>query len=67
MHLMWFKSSYSDSQGGDCVEAALAPHHIHLRDSKLGPESPSFAAAAQAWTAFLAHARTARHPNLPGR
>ena len=54
--LTWFKSSYSDSQGSNCVEVATLPTHIHIRDSKLGPQSPTFAAAAPAWTAFLAHA-----------
>nr|WP_202502220.1 DUF397 domain-containing protein [Streptomyces sp. SID5785] len=54
--LDWHKSSHSDSQGGNCVEAARTPHRIHLRDSKLGPQSPSFAATGPAWTAFLAHA-----------
>ncbi|MEV5608274.1 DUF397 domain-containing protein [Streptomyces sp. NPDC052225] len=61
--LTWFKSSYSDSEGGNCLEVALdwresAPRAIHIRDSKLGPQSPTFAAAAPAWNAFLAHART---------
>ncbi|MER5947368.1 DUF397 domain-containing protein [Streptomyces sp. NPDC001904] len=57
--LTWFKSSYSDSQGGECLEAATCSTRIHLRDSKLGPQSPTFSASAPAWNAFLAHARTA--------
>ncbi|MGY0024425.1 DUF397 domain-containing protein [Streptomyces sp. cg35] len=63
--LTWIKSSYSDSQGGECLEVALdvacaeaAPRAIHIRDSKLGPQGPTFTAAAPAWTAFIAHART---------
>ncbi|WP_353944280.1 DUF397 domain-containing protein [Streptomyces sp. HUAS MG91] len=56
--LTWFKSSYSDSQGGNCLEAATSPTRIYLRDSKLGPQSPTFSASAPAWNAFLAHART---------
>ncbi|MFF5496247.1 DUF397 domain-containing protein [Streptomyces aquilus] len=32
--LKWFKSSYSDNEGGDCVEVAFATA-IHVRDSKL--------------------------------
>ncbi|CAM5709410.1 hypothetical protein SHIRM173S_11409 [Streptomyces hirsutus] len=32
--LKWFKSSYSDNEGGNCVEVALAPT-IHIRDSKV--------------------------------
>ncbi|MEU6842940.1 DUF397 domain-containing protein [Streptomyces sp. NPDC046716] len=57
--LTWFKSSYSDSEGSNCLEAAIDPSRIHIRDSKLGPQSPTFSAAAPAWNAFLAHARTA--------
>lgn len=60
--LAWFKSSYSDSQGGACLEVAYtstyaeSPHTIHIRDSKLGARSPRFAVPATAWTAFLAYA-----------
>ncbi|MFE6888909.1 DUF397 domain-containing protein [Streptomyces sp. NPDC057694] len=57
-NLTWFKSSYSDSQGSNCLEAATSPTRIHIRDSKLGPQSPRFTASAPAWNAFLAHART---------
>ncbi|MFE1359441.1 DUF397 domain-containing protein [Streptomyces harbinensis] len=32
--LAWFKSSYSGSQGDDCVEIAIAEHAVHVRDSK---------------------------------
>ncbi|MCX4882706.1 DUF397 domain-containing protein [Streptomyces sp. NBC_00847] len=31
--LKWFKSSYSGSEGGQCVEVAASPHAIHIRDS----------------------------------
>ena len=54
--LSWFKSSYSDSQGGDCLEVALHPHTTHVRDSKLGPQSPRFDVNADAWAAFVAYA-----------
>lgn len=54
--LSWFKSSYSDSQGGDCLEVALCPHTIHVRDSKLGARSPRFDVPADAWAAFVAYA-----------
>ncbi|MFJ4711078.1 DUF397 domain-containing protein [Streptomyces sp. NPDC088785] len=56
--LDWRKSSYSDDQGGNCLEAATCPTRVHVRDSKLGPEGPAFSAAAPAWNAFVAHART---------
>ncbi|MFI1503345.1 DUF397 domain-containing protein [Streptomyces sp. NPDC020597] len=77
-HLIWFKSSYSDSEGSNCLEVALGwrkssrsgteggnclevapcPHAIHIRDSKLGDQSPRFAVAGAAWTAFVGYART---------
>ncbi|MFI2423651.1 DUF397 domain-containing protein [Streptomyces sp. NPDC018955] len=56
--LDWRKSSHSDSRGGSCVEVAPCPHTVHVRDSKLGPQSPRFAVAGVAWTAFVAYART---------
>ncbi|NHW87742.1 DUF397 domain-containing protein, partial [Escherichia coli] len=30
----WFKSSYSGSQGDDCVEVAVTEGAVHVRDSK---------------------------------
>ncbi|MGW5620210.1 DUF397 domain-containing protein [Streptomyces olivaceus] len=53
---MWFKSSYSDSQGSNCLEVAASPHLTHVRDSKLGARSPQLAVGDQAWAAFVAHA-----------
>lgn len=41
---VWFKSSYSSSgDGNDCVEVAITPATIHIRDSKrpTAPASPS--------------------------
>ncbi|MFF1303961.1 DUF397 domain-containing protein [Streptomyces sp. NPDC058307] len=49
--LKWFKSSYSDSEGGNCVEAAFATR-IHIRDSKL-TVSPELTLTAPAWKAFI--------------
>jgi hypothetical protein len=57
--LKWFKSSYSDSEGGNCVEVAFAPR-IHIRDSK-APSGPELHVAATAWTAFIS-AVTAGRP-----
>ncbi|AZP19885.1 DUF397 domain-containing protein [Streptomyces aquilus] len=54
--LSWFKSSYSDSQGGACLEVALGPHATHVRDSKLGPQGPCFDVPSDAWAAFVAYA-----------
>ncbi|MGY3203106.1 DUF397 domain-containing protein [Streptomyces sp. TE5632] len=54
--LDWFKSSYSDDEGGDCVEVALAPT-IHVRDSKAAPNGPELHVSAPAWSAFIAAVR----------
>lgn len=49
--LTWFKSSYSDNEGGACLEIAFATA-IHVRDSKV-PASPELHIAAPAWKAFV--------------
>ncbi|MFF2653676.1 DUF397 domain-containing protein [Streptomyces sp. NPDC058045] len=56
--LTWFKSSYSSSGGGECLE--VAPERagdgirsLHIRDSKLGDGSPTFTVGVRAWSAFL--------------
>ncbi|MFF0222835.1 DUF397 domain-containing protein [Streptomyces sp. NPDC004629] len=48
----WRKSSYSSSNGGDCVEVADLKALVAVRDSK-NPEAGRFAVASEAWTAFL--------------
>ncbi|WP_426403828.1 DUF397 domain-containing protein [Streptomyces sp. R-07] len=50
--LHWFKSSYSDSGGGECVEVAACAHAVHLRDSKV-QDGPTFAVEPSSWSAFL--------------
>ncbi|GHD83834.1 DUF397 domain-containing protein [Streptomyces naganishii] len=51
--LTWFKSSYSSSgDGNDCVEVAIAPVAIHVRDSK-HPHGPRLALTPAAWSGFL--------------
>ncbi|MFJ4438228.1 DUF397 domain-containing protein [Streptomyces sp. NPDC088923] len=52
VELSWFKSSYSGSGGSDCVEVALTPLAIHIRDSK-DATLPHFTASPTAWTGFL--------------
>ncbi|WP_375781928.1 DUF397 domain-containing protein [Streptomyces zingiberis] len=54
--LMWVKSSYSGTNGGDCVEVSLSPGTVHLRDSK-SPGGPDLRLRNGAWFAFLAHVR----------
>jgi hypothetical protein len=49
--LKWIKSSYSDSEGGACVEVVFATT-IRVRDSKV-PASPELHLTALAWNAFI--------------
>ncbi|MFE9658725.1 DUF397 domain-containing protein [Streptomyces sp. NPDC005955] len=56
--LDWFKSTYSDNTGSDCVEVAACPHRVHLRDSKLGDDSPTFQVEAASWGLFIATMHT---------
>ncbi|MFD6905782.1 DUF397 domain-containing protein [Streptomyces sp. NPDC060077] len=53
--LAWFKSSYSTGDGGECVEVAVRPHVVHVRDSK-DIIRPGLAVDAAAWDAFVGFA-----------
>ncbi|MFF5027009.1 DUF397 domain-containing protein [Streptomyces collinus] len=51
--LQWFKSTYSSSEGGQCLEVAVTPGVIHVRDSKQHPEnSPTLQLAPATWAKF---------------
>lgn len=50
--LAWFKSSYSDPDGSNCVEIAPLPHTVHVRDSKT-PDTPHLLLAPSAWAEFV--------------
>ncbi|MCX4447657.1 DUF397 domain-containing protein [Streptomyces sp. NPDC087866] len=52
--LKWFKSSYSGEGGGNCIEVAIRPHAIHVRDSK-DLTVPALALSPDAWSAFVRH------------
>ncbi|MET7674942.1 DUF397 domain-containing protein [Streptomyces seoulensis] len=56
--LTWFKSSYSSNDGPDCVEVALTPDHIHIRDSKTA-DGDRLTLPAATWTHFLDSLRVA--------
>jgi len=53
--LAWFKSSYSGTQGDDCVEVAVTDQTIHVRDSK-DVTSPHFAVGRDGWARFVDYA-----------
>ncbi|MEU8827257.1 DUF397 domain-containing protein [Streptomyces sp. NPDC048636] len=49
----WFKSSYSGGGGGNCVEVAIRPDTVHIRDSK-DTATGELAVSHRAWAAFTA-------------
>ncbi|MFI0925306.1 DUF397 domain-containing protein [Streptomyces sp. NPDC021012] len=50
----WRKSSYSNGEGGNCVEVLdNIPGVVPVRDSKI-TDGPVLLVPATAWTAFLA-------------
>ncbi|MBJ7906704.1 DUF397 domain-containing protein [Streptomyces sp. DSM 110735] len=57
--LTWFKSSYSGANEPDCVEVALTPATIHIRDSK-NHNGAYLTVPATTWTDFLHFATNTR-------
>nr|WTB30207.1 DUF397 domain-containing protein [Streptomyces sp. NBC_00830] len=55
--LRWFKSSYSGSDGGDCVEVATGHGAVYVRDSKGAGGGPVLRVSRGEWTAFVSLAR----------
>ncbi|MEU4119708.1 DUF397 domain-containing protein [Kitasatospora sp. NPDC028055] len=62
MELVWFKSSYSGNEGGECIEVAETPAAVHVRDSK-DRSGPRLSFTPAAWQAFLTLATTAAAPS----
>ncbi|WP_406860820.1 DUF397 domain-containing protein [Streptomyces sp. HUAS MG47] len=53
----WFKSSYSNGEGGNCIEVAAGLDHVvPVRDSKT-PHGDVLLIAPAAWAAFVAGVR----------
>ncbi|GAA1296825.1 DUF397 domain-containing protein [Streptomyces javensis] len=50
--LTWCKSSYSGSQGDDCVEVAVTEGAVHVRDSK-DTARPGLAVSRDGWAQFV--------------
>ena len=51
---LWFKSSYSNESGGDCVEiVGSIPGLVPVRDSKANG-GPALVLTAHAWAPFVA-------------
>lgn len=53
--LAWFTSSYSNDQGGACVEVAVDSRLVHVRDSK-DRTGPQLAFEAEDWADFVVFA-----------
>ncbi|WP_344963299.1 DUF397 domain-containing protein [Streptomyces thioluteus] len=53
--LTWFKSSYSNTAGVECVEAAASTHSVLIRDSK-HRNGPHLSVPRAAWVEFIAGA-----------
>ncbi|KPI21979.1 protein of unknown function DUF397 [Actinobacteria bacterium OV450] len=52
--LSWRTSSYSNGDGGDCVEVSDdLPGLVPVRDTKLAGAGPVLAFAAAAWSSFI--------------
>ncbi|MEU6245315.1 DUF397 domain-containing protein [Streptomyces sp. NPDC047024] len=49
---VWFKSSHSGAEGGQCVEVTRGTVAMHIRDSKTST-GPVLTVSASAWTEFI--------------
>ncbi|MCG5446364.1 DUF397 domain-containing protein [Micromonospora sp. NIE79] len=54
--LVWHKSSYSDNNGGACVEVAEVDTSIAVRDSK-DPNGSTLRFTRSAWSRFVRSTR----------
>ncbi|MFJ7130302.1 DUF397 domain-containing protein [Streptomyces sp. NPDC098101] len=51
-NVTWRKSSYSNTDGGNCLEVADDLPHVPVRDSKT-PTAPALVFATSAWVSFV--------------
>ncbi|MFI6142436.1 DUF397 domain-containing protein [Streptomyces griseus] len=52
---LFFKSSYSEGSGNACIEVAIQPTAVLVRDSKDLTVTP-FGVSPAAWSTFVRHA-----------
>jgi Domain of unknown function (DUF397) len=52
--LDWYKSSYSGTQGDNCVEVAVTGQAVHVRDSK-DVTRPVVSVDRDGWARFVRH------------
>lgn len=53
----WYKSSHSNDTGGSCVEIAVLPDAVGIRDSK-DKQGPALVVPSGAWTSFVGMVRS---------
>jgi hypothetical protein len=58
--LTWFKSSYSDTEGGQCLEIAAGSAAVHVRDSK-ADSGPVLTVSREAWAGLVESISSERH------
>ncbi|MFE9726297.1 DUF397 domain-containing protein [Streptomyces sp. NPDC005794] len=59
VELAWFKSSYSGGGGDNCVEVAVRPETVLVRDSK-DTQRHALTISLHAWSAFTVLAADSR-------
>jgi hypothetical protein len=58
----WRKSSYSNSEGGSCIEVLDGyPSGVPVRDSK-APHGPAVVFPADSWSSFVAAVKSGELP-----
>ncbi|MHA5050256.1 DUF397 domain-containing protein [Streptomyces sp. SD15] len=58
---MWRKSSYSNQEGGNCVEVADGfPGLVPVRDNKV-PHGPALSFEVGSWAAFIGELKAGQH------
>jgi hypothetical protein len=55
----WRKSSYSGSNGGNCIEVTATPGAVAVRDSD-GPDGPVLTFGGQDWQRFASRLKAAQ-------
>ncbi|GAA2675000.1 DUF397 domain-containing protein [Streptomyces lunalinharesii] len=59
----WTKSSYSDRDGGDCIEVAPGfPGIVPVRDAK-DPRGPVLVVSSDGWSSFVAAVKGGELPS----
>ncbi len=53
----WHKSTYSGGNGGNCVEVAVTPGRVLVRDTKQHGSGPVLNFTSAEWRAFTAGVR----------